>query len=629
MCGICGLVLAGRERTPEDEILRAMAAPLASRGPDDEGFHRAPGIGLGHRRLRVIDLEGGRQPMVDESGRIVLSYNGEIYNHLELRRELEGRGVRFRTRSDTEVLLAGYVAWGEGVLDRLSGMFAFALWDERDETLLLARDHLGKKPLYWTSLADGGVAFASEPDALAACPGVDVRVDPRAAAGYLSVGYVVGEASILAGIRRLAPASKLVWRRGGAPRTSRYWDLASVWAARGLDGRGEPELAEEFRGLLAGAVQARLESDVPLGTFLSGGLDSSTVTALVARERPSVRTYSIGFAEASYSELPWARQVASALGVSARERVVAPEDAGLLLEVAASLAEPFADTSILPTFALCKIAREEITVALSGDGADELLAGYVTLAADRLHRRLSVVPRPARRALRGALDLLPESRRKVNWLFKAKKFLAADRLDACDAHASWRMLAPTDAALRLLAPEVVPAGFDAFEPFRRAWDEGAALRPLDRLLYVDFATWLPDDILFKVDRASMAHGLEVRCPFLDRRLIEFAAGLPPRLKLGSRRGKVLLRRAAAGLVPDAVLHRRKEGFNSPVSAWLAGSWRDLVEDAFSARSLEATGLLARAEVERLWQEHLGGRRDHGYLLFAVLMLVLWSRRSGP
>ena len=630
MCGICGVVYADRQ-LPDRGLLEAMNYPLRFRGPDADGFFLAPGVGLGHRRLSVIDLATGGQPMTDPTGHVTIAFNGEIYNFRELRPQLEAAGARFQTTSDTEVLLQGYLHWGPELLPRLAGMFAFALWDARTETLLLARDRLGVKPLSWAERPGGGLVFASELSGVVASAGGGCpwALDPDAVARYLAVGYALGEDSILRGVRRLPPAHTLTWRPGKAPELRCYWNLAEVWSNRPRDRRPLPEIAEEFGALLRTAVRQRMISDVPLGAFLSGGLDSSTVTALMTKESPRVETFSIGFPEASYSELPGARETAEALGTVHFDELVRGDDPGLALEIAERLDEPFADTSLVPTYVLCRMARKRVTVALSGDGGDELLAGYVTHQANRMHRWVSRLPSPLVRTARWAVGLLPDSRRKVNAIFKAKQFLAGAGLDACDAHASWRTVAGPALLDSLLGPALPARGKGPLGPFRKAYGEVPSLNPLDRFLYVDYRTWLLHDILVKADRASMAHGLEVRSPFLDHRLVEFCAGLPPELKLRGKQGKYLLHHFAQGLVPDAVLHRRKAGFNAPVSHWLAGPWRELAADTLSPKRLAADGLLNPDVVDRLLEEHVHGQRDHGYLLFSLLMFRLWVDRVKP
>jgi asparagine synthase (glutamine-hydrolysing) len=419
------------------------------------------------------------------------------------------------------------------------------------------------------------------------------------------------------------------WKRGHPPQLKRFWNLADIWLERPEDRRPLIEVQQEFGHLLDRAVKDRLVSDVPLGAFLSGGLDSSTIVALMLRHSKNVDTFSIGFPEASYNELPYARETARQLGTRHVDQTLDVSNPELLLEISSGQDEPFADTSIVPTYALCHMARQRVTVALSGDGGDELLAGYVTHAANALHRFAQRLPTALTALARWTLDRLPVSRRKVNLLFKAKQFMAGASLNTCDAHASWRTLASRSQLHRLMSHRLKTVQADPWNEFRLAYQESLGLSPLDRLLYVDYKTWLPDDVLVKVDRASMAHGLEVRSPFLDHRLVEFCAGLPNGLKLRRFTGKHVLRRFASGLVPQSVLRRRKAGFNAPVSHWLAGPWKSLASQAFSPDKLEAAGVLDSNAVGAIFAEHLAGRQDHGYLLFALLMLSLWLERVRP
>ncbi len=633
MCGICGLVYVDRSRPVDRAEIEAMTRCLRHRGPDDEAYFFGAGVALGHRRLRVIDPEGGRQPMSDSHGSLTITYNGEIYNFQALRDELSGLGARFRTRSDTEVLLCGYRQWGEGLLGRLVGMFAFAVWDAEHESLLLARDRLGKKPLCWAQLSDGGLAFGSELSSLVANRTLRPRIDLDAISGYVALGYIPGAPggrTALRDVHRVAPGGGLRWKRGGRPEPFTYWSLAQVWQARPRDARPLEEIEVEFTGLLETAVRDRLVSDVPLGAFLSGGLDSSTIAALMRRQGGKVETFSIGFVEPSYSELPYARRVARALGTEHHDEVVRGDDPQLLLDIAARLDEPFADTSIIPTYVLCQSARQRVTVALSGDGGDELLAGYVTHVADALRRAAQRVPRFLRAPALWGARRLPESRRKLSTIFKARQFLSGVDLAPCDAHAWWRTIADAAQVQRLLPGASLPDGMPpSFGPARAAWGEVPGLGALDRMLYVDFRTWLADDIMVKADRAGMSHGLEVRCPFLDHRLVEFCCALPPRLKLRGGRGKWLLRRAARGLVPALARRRRKSGFNAPVAHWLAGPWREVAEEALRDSNLGAGSVVDAAEARRLLEAHVRGLANHGYLLFALVMLGLWLGRVRP
>lgn len=631
MCGVCGFAYRDRERVPEPDVLDAMLRAIEHRGPDASGVRLAPGVALGHRRLSVIDLVGGVQPMADPNDRTAVTYNGEIYNFLELRKELASKGWRFLTNSDTEVLLAGYKTWGLDVLDRLDGMFAFAIWDDDEQKLLLVRDRLGVKPMYWATVGTDGIAFSSELTSLIQHPAVERRLDRGALARYLAFGHIPGDDSLLAGIHRLSPGTYLTWSRPrGRVETGKFWCMAKVWRAAANHARpaAESGQVETFAGVLADAVKKRLVSDVPLGAFLSGGLDSSTVVALMSRHhRDGVETFSIGFDEDSFDESPWARRVAAELGCNHHERRSAVRSPELLIEIADKLDEPLADTSIIPTYVLCKMARERITVALSGDGGDELLAGYVTHRADRYRRLVGMLGPLIPKMGLSLLRRLPQDRSKVSLQFKARQFLDAVELDAVAAHASWRKLAGATLLAEILADSDAPRA--VFDPYRRAFDESEGLNPLDRMLYVDYRTWLVDDILVKVDRASMAHGLEVRSPFLDRRLFELCAGLSPNLKLGWRHGKEILRHMARGVVPDFVLRRSKSGFNAPVAEWVDGSWRELVDDTLASGRGAWAEVLRPDVVVRLLGEHRSGWHDHGHLLFAILLLDRWLSRVCP
>lgn len=628
MCGICGIAFADPQRTPPPGVLEAMVDTLIHRGPDGAGQCQSGGVSLAHRRLAVIDLENGHQPMQHLLRGLHLVFNGEIYNFRALRAELSEGGSVFQTQSDTEVILQGYLVWGlDRLLDRMVGMFAFALWDEPHRRLYLVRDRLGVKPLYWSTDGRGSLFFASEMRAFHVLPEFSQKLNRRAAFQYFSTGYVTGEDAILHGVNQVEPGTYLCWKPGERPETRTYWDLATIWHdARSSRRRNDAECRDEFNNLLQKCVAERLESDVPLGAFLSGGLDSSLICARILREKGQLKTFSMGFQEKSYSELPWASLVAKSLGSEHTETLVGCESPDLLLEVAEHLDEPFADTSILPTWVLCREARKHLTVALSGDGGDELLAGYTTHAADRLRRIILSVPGPLIAAASLAANALPDDRRKVGSLFKIKQFLAGARLDACDAHAWWRMLLRRDALQGLITEDAWDDTFNPFAPFRSAWEDVPELDSLDRMLYVDYKTWLADDILVKVDRASMAHGLEVRSPFLDHRLIEFCAGLPRHLKLSGLRGKRILRDSARGQIPDSVALRKKAGFNAPVSHWIAGPWRELVHDTLLAKEA-GMGLFNSTRVAGLLDAHMSGKRDHGFLIFSLLMFALWARRN--
>lgn len=632
MCGIAGIVTpqAGSPDSPpiSPYTIRAMTEAIAHRGPDADGFFEAPGVALGHRRLKVIDLEGGVQPMSDRDETVWVTYNGEIYNHAALRRELETKGRAFRSHCDTEVLVHGYLEWGATeLLDRIDGMFAFAIWDARTRRTVLARDRMGQKPLFYAFLPDGTLVFASELKGVLAHPGVDLAVDEAGLAAYLTFEYLPGDLSIVEGVRKLAPGTWLSFE-AGEPTQSCYWDIPFVDAPR-------PEHAvERFTELFDRAVSRRLMADVPLGVFLSGGLDSSSVAASVVRQRSAanVKTFSIGFEEQSYDESSMARMVADHLGTEHHERIfTADAMQDVLPQVASVLDEPFGDASLLPTYLLSAFAREQVTVALGGDGADELLLGYPTFFADASARLYSRLPGVARQAFRGFGRALPVSTKNFSLDFKLNSFLRA-----ADAPSAWRH--------PLWLGSVIPGSDDdPLHPDLRAAHPTAAVLDfvgglyevpetqahLQRLSYQYCRSYLAEDILHKVDRASMAVSLEARSPFLDRALVEYIASLPPSLKLEQpSKGKAILKRAMRERIPSAVIDRPKKGFGIPVAAWLKGPLNPLVDDLLGERRLSSAGYFDAARVRRLVDEHRRNERNHRKVLWTLLSFELWREARG-
>ena len=627
MCGIAGCL--AWDGPPDIEPIHRMTAALSHRGPDGEVFFVDGPVALGHRRLAIIDLsDAGREPMTDVEGRCTIAFNGEIYNFQELRRELESSGARFASRSDTEVILEAYKRWGVDCLMRFNGMFAFALWDHAQQRLLLARDRAGEKPLFYQLLDDGGVVFASDLNGLRQHPAIGRRVNPAALSQYLSLGYVLAPDSFIDGVKRLEPAHALLAERGRPVRTWRYWDLAAHFRHKTTI-RSEDEAAEALDALLTDAVRLRLVSDVPLGAFLSGGLDSSAIVASMNASRPSSsnHTYSIGFDEPSFSEAPEARAVSAALGVDHHDQTVRPDMSIELPHIAARMDEPLADTSAIPVFFLAAFARRQVTVCLSGDGGDENFAGYETYAADKLRRLTRWVPASVVRAAeRVAHVTLPVRLEKVGVDEKLRRFLHGHTSDAERAHYSWRLITTAADKQRLLRPEIrdLLAAHDPFERFAAHYRDIAGAGDLDKALYVDLKTWLPDDVLVKVDRMTMAHSLEARAPFLDHRIMEFAASLPAHWKLKGWRKKHILKSSQRRHLPASTIDRPKRGFNAPVSRWLNGPLGAVAREAFAA------GRLAEwfdgDYVDRLWREHGAGRADHGLVLFALTCLGLWRSR---
>ena len=605
-----------------------MLARLRHRGPDAEGVVARGAVALAHARLSIIDVSAAaNQPMADGDETCWVVFNGEIYNHHELRAELTAGGATFRTRSDTEVILEGYKRWGLECFARFNGMFALALWDERGQTLVLARDRLGKKPLYYTETAEG-LAFSSELPSLRRHPGMGREINPAGIRQALTLGYLLGSDCILEGVRKLAPGTLLVARRGRALESRSYWSLAPFFAEKSR-WRSADEAADALDALLRDAVRLRLESDVPLGAFLSGGIDSSLIVAMMRDGLMTGRVdaFTAGFGDASYDERPQARRIAGHLGVTLHEQTVADEAMADLLRLMALAGEPFADTSLLPTYHLCGLARRHVTVSLSGDGGDELFAGYETYVADRLHHLIRAVPAPLTRLAERALGaLLPVSMTKVSLDYKLRQFLAGARHEFRRAHYSWRTLFAEDELTRLIRPERAEARqSDPYDGFHGHYEAVKDCHYLDQAAYVDLKTWLPDDILVKLDRASMAHGLEARAPFLDHRLVEFAAALPVALKLRLFQKKFLLRRLHGRYFPAELRARRKLGFNAPVAHWFARDGRESLRAFTHAPAL--LDWVVPEEVDRLWREHRAGVRDNGFRLFTLACLGAWFEAS--
>jgi asparagine synthase (glutamine-hydrolysing) len=625
MCGIAGIVYADRERPIDGALLRRMTLAMAHRGPDDDGFHTGAGVGLGHRRLSIIDVAGGGQPIYNEDMSKVVILNGEIYNFPELRRELEAHGHRFRTRSDTEAIVHAYEEYGIECVRRLRGMFAFALWDEGERRLLLARDRTGKKPLYYAVDGDR-LCFASELKALLQDPGLKRAVNLDALDDYFSFGAIPSPATIFEGIAQLPPAHYLVWEQGRA-RVTEYWDVP---LGDDTVQRSEADTLEAFSDVFTEAVRVRLISDVPLGAFLSGGVDSSIVVNAMARhsQRP-VQTTSVGFSERAFNELGHARAVATSLRTDHHEVVVRPDAAEILPRLVWHLDEPFADSSALPTYYVSKAARERVTVALSGDGGDELFAGYerrygINRLEGRFRRWLPAWVRT--RVVRPLGAIYP----KADWIprpLRARYVLQNLGTTFERAYfADLSLFRPREKAA-LLSPELTTqiAEHDSFAAFARHFERARGLDSLSRLLYVDLKTWLANDILVKVDRMSMASSLEVRSPFLDHKVIEFAATVPANLKYRGRISKYLLKRHLEGQVPRSVIHRPKQGFEIPLARWLRGDLREMAgELLFSPRAV-ARGYARPEQVRELWRTHQQRTRDHSAQLWALMVLELWHR----
>jgi asparagine synthase (glutamine-hydrolysing) len=609
MCGICGLVaLDGSE--VDAASLPGMSRSLAHRGPDSEGSFVDGPVALAARRLAVVDLPGGDQPVANEDGDVRVVLNGEIYNHPELRAALAQHGHRFTTASDTEVLVHLYEERGTAFVRELRGMFALALWDARRRRLVLARDPFGIKPLYYRS-EHGVLAFTSELRALPAG-----EVDLHALQAFLALNRVPAPLSIRRGTQKLLPGHMLVWERRGEPRIERFARPGPVPADDVRAGE-EAELAEELRARLRNSVRAQLRADVPVGVLLSGGVDSGALAALAALESSErVSTFTIGFEETSFDELTGAKKVAGRYDTDHHELVLKP-DASMLPELAAAFDEPLGNSSALATYLVSRLASEHVKVVLTGEGGDELFGGYYTYLADVLAPTLG----SAARILRPLVDALPASERRGSIVYGAKRFVRFAHLPSLDRHCGWKEILSADARAGLLRPAL--RAYDPLGHARARFAETAGAEELARLQDVDLGGYLVDDLLLKTDRASMAHSLEARVPYLDEAVASLALALPTHLKVHGWAKKRLLRRAVTPLLPRAVVSARKRGFSIPAAAWLRGPLLPFARDALSAESIRRQGLLEPRAVSRLLDAHLAGREDLSRPLWGLLMFTLW------
>ena len=610
MCGICGI--ATTHGAADVEALRTMSDLLVHRGPDSHGEHVDGGVALAARRLSIIDLEHGDQPIANEDGSCVVVQNGEIYNYPELRRELERAGHQLRTRCDTEALVHLYEDLGTGFAERLRGMFAVAIWDSRRHRLVLARDPYGIKPLYYRHV-DGELRFASE---LRALPRGEIDLDALEA--FLAFNSIPAPYSIFRDVRKLPAGHVLVWENGEIS-VERYARPGPALESELRDG-DDAELIEELRARLRDSVRAHLLSDVPVGVLLSGGVDSAALAALAAQETPEpVHTFTIGFAERSFDERADARLVAERYGTEHHELLVKPEPELLLRALAEAFDEPFADSSALPTYLVSQLAAEHVKVALSGEGGDELFGGYYTYSADLFADRLA----PLARMARPLVEALPASTRKASLDYKAKRFVRAAHLPPLERHHGWKEIFSPEARAELTGRR---AAFDPVDVYRARYAETAGAPQLARLQDVDFGVYLVDDLLVKTDRASMAHSLEARVPFLDPLVTNLAFALPTRLKVRGLAKKVALRKAVEPLLPAEVVHGRKRGFSIPAAAWLRGELEPFARATLSTENLQRQGFFQAQPVTRLIDEHVAGREDWSRQLWGLLAFTLWYER---
>ena len=621
MCGIAGIYHLETAKPVDPARLRAMLHPMSHRGPDGSGEWTAPGVGLGHLRLSIIDIEGSPQPMACDDEAVTISFNGEIYNFRQLRAELEDRGHRFRTSGDTEVILAAWRQWGPDCLSRLNGMFAFAIHDHQRGCLFLARDRLGVKPLHFARLSDGSIAFASELKGLLRHPLLRREANLSAVEDFLALGYVPDDNCIMAGVSKLGAGHYLLLERGKPfPGPTCWWSPDFSNRIRASEG----EAAEHLVHLMRAAVTDRMVADVPLGAFLSGGVDSSAVVALMAEaSAKAVKTCTIGFDQAALDETAYAATVADRFATDHRTRTVAAADFALVDRIADMFDEPFADASALPTYRVCELAREEVTVALSGDGADEAFAGYRRLVFHHQEERLrSLIPAVLRRNLLGPLARVWPQMEWAPRPLRARATLASLSKSGAEGYAEAVGVTGPDQRARLFNDAAIRALGDHVAETRywQAMAEAPARERLDRAQYADLKIWLPGDILTKTDRMSMAVSLEAREPLLDYRLVEFAASLPAAMRVKGGTGKAILKQAMERYLPQDILYRPKMGFVTPVSHWFRGALTEQARALAHSGTLARTGWFDMAEIERVVAAHQSGRRDHGRLIWQFFML---------
>lgn len=630
MCGITGIFDTKGKGEVSRELLSRMNETQLHRGPDEGGLHVEAGLGFGHRRLSIIDLSSGQQPLFNEDGTVVVTYNGEIYNFPELTEELKRLGHVFRTHCDTEVIVHAWEAWGKSCVDRFRGMFAFAVWDRNLETLFLARDRMGIKPLYYANLADGSFIFGSELKSLRAHPGLPREIDPSAVEEYFAFGYVPEPKTIYKQVYKLPPGYRLTMRRGEQqPVPEQYWDVSFATQ----NPVNEKQLQAELLERLEEAVRIRMIAEVPLGAFLSGGVDSSAVVAAMAGiSDDPVNTCSISFGDPKFNESQYAAMVAAQYKTAHRVEQVDPNDFDLIDHLADLYDEPYADSSALPTFRVCELAKKQVTVVLSGDGGDENLAGYRRYRWHTYEEKMrSLLPFGIRKPLFG---LLGRAYPKADWapkVFRAKSTFEAMARDSLEGYLhsvsilsnEMRGLLFTQALKRDLQ------GYRAIEVFRRHAGQAPTDHPLSLVQYLDMKTYLPGDILTKVDRASMAHALEVRVPILDHQLVDWISGLPPELKLKGREGKYIFKKALEPYLPNEILYRPKMGFSIPLASWFRGPLKQRVRDSILGDELNDAGLFERRYLETLVDHHQSGRRDYSASIWTLMMFESFLRKTEP
>ena len=626
MCGICGFFQF--EKEADNGTLKRMNDQIVHRGPDDQGFFQQQGIGLAVRRLSIIDLATGHQPLCSQSGNSWIAYNGEVYNFLELRRELALRGYTFRSQSDTEVVVNLYEEFGLEFVKKLRGMFAFAIYDQKNNRLILARDHIGKKPLYYCLKQNRNLVFGSEIKAILQYPGIDRAVDPEALDFFLTLEYIPAPYSILATVKKLPAGHILVYENGKAT-LSEYWDVP-VHESR----RDFASAREEFLYLLEESVRLRMISDVPLGAFLSGGIDSSAIVAMMAKiSTVPIKTFSIGFEEKSYSELPYSRMVAEKFKTDHCEKILNADIHDLVLQLAACLDEPLGDFSNFPTYLVAHSAKEKVTVALSGDGGDEIFGGYEHYLAQKLARFIDFSPlRPLRALIGQAMRLVPPSALKKGLVNRSKRFAEGLGNSAANRHFRWMLFLTAMQKSRLYTPAFQKNSFaldlPEREPFQSFFKRSRQFSGINQDLYLDLKTYLADDIMVKVDRMTMAASLEARAPLLDYKLVEFVFSLPADWKVRNGTGKWFFKKAMEGILDQKIIYRQKQGFSIPIKNWLKNELRELMLETLSEKRIVAMGFFNAQYVQTMIREHLQNRENHSHRLWALMQFHLWHDHFG-
>ncbi len=631
MCGICGIAWpsATESGSPDPSLLAAMCSTITHRGPDDEGIHIGGGAALGARRLSIIDLEGGHQPLANEDGSIWVAHNGEVYNFPELRKELLARGHVFQTRTDTETIVHSFEEWGEEFVQRLRGMFAFAIWHEKEKKLWLVRDRLGVKPLYYTILDDGTLIFGSEIKAILVHPQVRRRLDPKALDFFMTLEYIPAPLSILKDIRKLPAGCYLVYQNGRTE-IKKYWDIEPPASPTVEPKEKEvPSIMEKLFELLKESVKLRLVSDVPLGAFLSGGIDSTAIVGLMRELGASpLKTFSIGFEEVSYNELKYARRAAERFSTEHEEFTIEPQALELTEKLIGHLDEPLGDFSIFPTYLVSQMARSRVKVILSGDGGDEVFGGYEHYQAQKIARRRIV--RTLGMPVSSLIRRLPPAGRKKGAWNKLQRFLQGLEFRPENRHFRWMMFLSPREKRSLYSSEFKQrlGGIEdicEMSPFREIFERLPDFDPVNGELYLDLKTYLADDIMVKVDRMSMAPSLEAREPLLDHKLIEFVFSLPGKMKVRGLETKWIFKKTMERLLPRENIYRPKEGFSIPIKHWLRRELRDLMLDTLNEKRLREGGLFNPLTVGRMINAHLKGRKNYSHQLWALLVFEIWKQ----